>query len=242
MPGSCLLRPPGLPDPARRPSRSSCRRNQFGPTGSAKQAAKGGSCNRLWLVEPLQLGWRHIAELFLPAVPAVPAAVLPAVPFSIPLSFSRGLHREHTQFRFETVWNRPEPSWRHVSGYFATMTPDFSLYATWPTAVQIWNTYHSRWMGRFWQERGCRVIPTMNLSDEASFDFCFDGAPQGQVLSISVADLRRLHVEKRFRDGLDAMLERLSPILLLVCGRLPCTLDCPVLEFAPAWCELRKLG
>jgi len=145
-------------------------------------------------------------------------------------------------YRFEPTWNRIEPSWRHVSGYFATMTPVFSLYASWPTALQIWNTYRSRWLGRYWQERGCNVIPTMNWSDEASFDFCFDGVPQGQVLSISVADLRRPHVEKRFRDGLDAMLERLSPRLLLVYGQLPFALDCPVLEFAPAWCELRKLG
>jgi len=190
-------------------------------------------------VEPLQFGWRHIAEFFLPAVPA---AVLPAAPFSSPLSFSRGLHREHTQFRFETVWNRPEPSWRHVSGYFATMTPDFSLYATWPTAVQIWNTYRSRWMGRFWQERGCRVIPTMNWSDEASLEFCFDGVAENQVLTISVADLRRPHVERRFRAGLAVMIERLCPRLLLVYGHLRFDSGCSVLEVPPAWTTLRLLG
>lgn len=113
------------------------------------------------------------------------------------------------------------PGWRHVSGYFATLSADFSLFASWPAAVQIWNTYRSRWLGRSWQERGCNVIPTMDWSDEATSGFCFDGVPPDQVLSISVADLRRSHVEQRFCDGLDAMLERLSPRLLLIYGRLP---------------------
>ncbi len=145
-------------------------------------------------------------------------------------------------YRFESTWNRLEPGWRHVSGYYATCSPDFSLFTTWPAAVQVWNTYRSRWLGRYWQECGCNVIPTMNWSDERSFDFCFDGIPPGQILTISVADLRRLHVERRFRDGLDAMLERLSPRLLLIYGRLPFAIDCPVMEFPPDWEALRKLA
>jgi hypothetical protein len=52
------------------------------------------------------------------------------------------------------------------------------------------------------------VIPTVNWSDAASFAFCFDGIPPGQILTLAVADLRRSRVEQRFRAGLEAMLER----------------------------------
>ncbi|MBK5938304.1 hypothetical protein CCR96_03275 [Halochromatium roseum] len=60
-------------------------------------------------------------------------------------------------------------------------------------AAQLWNTYRSRWLGRFWQEGGLRVIPTVNWSDQRSFTFCFDGIETSQILSIGTADCRRGH-------------------------------------------------
>ncbi len=143
-------------------------------------------------------------------------------------------------YRFEAVWNRPAPGARHVAGYFATCSPDFSLYPDWPLAAQIWNTYRSRWLARYWQAGGLRVIPTLNWSDAASFAFCFDGIPSGQILTIAVADLRRPHVERRFRAGLEAMLARLRPRQLLVYGRLPYDPGCPVIEVRPDWAPWRR--
>lgn len=144
-------------------------------------------------------------------------------------------------YRFETAWNRIEPGWRHVRAYYAACTPDFSLYPQWPRAVQLWNTYRTRYLGRYWQERGCRVIPTVNWSNRASYDFCFDGIPPGQIVSLSVSDLRRPHVERRFRDGLAQMIERLRPRLLLIYGRLRFDPGCERIEIPPAWEHLRRL-
>ncbi len=152
-------------------------------------------------------------------------------------------------YRFESAWTQPDIGARHVAGYFATCTPDFSLYPDWPIAAQLWNTYRSRWLGRYWQEGGLRVIPTVNWSDRRSFAFCFDGIESGQILSISTADCRRDHVRRRFDDGLDAMLERLQPRSLIVYGRLrPAQRQridqtgCQRLEIAPAWEQLRALA
>ncbi|MFP4496238.1 MAG: DUF4417 domain-containing protein [Halochromatium sp.] len=72
-------------------------------------------------------------------------------------------------YRFESTWTRLDIGARHVAGYFATLTPDFSLYPDWPLAAQLWNTYRSRWLGRYWQEGGLRVIPTVNWSDARAF-------------------------------------------------------------------------
>jgi hypothetical protein len=144
-------------------------------------------------------------------------------------------------YRFETTWNRPEVGYRHVSRYAATCTPDFSIYPTWPAAMQIWQTYRARWLGCFWYSRGCRVIPTVNWSDRQSWAFCFDGLPPGQILTISVTDTRRPHVERRFRAGLEAMIERLTPRLLLVYGRLRFDPGCEIREITPDWERLRAL-
>ena len=50
------------------------------------------------------------------------------------------------------------------------ITPDFSLYRDWPVMLQQWNVYHSRWVGRFWQEHGLRIIPTVNWSTPDSYE------------------------------------------------------------------------
>lgn len=144
-------------------------------------------------------------------------------------------------YRFEACWNRPDPGWRHVSSYYATCSPDFSLYPDWPMPVQLWNTYRSRWIARYWQEQGIRVIPTVNWSDKASFEFCFGGIPLDEVVTISVADLRRSHVERRLRAGIEAMAARLRPRLLLVYGHLPFDPGCELLEIRPDWERLRAL-
>ncbi|MBK1633557.1 hypothetical protein CKO31_22985 [Thiohalocapsa halophila] len=152
-------------------------------------------------------------------------------------------------YRFESTWNQPEVGLRHVSGYFAACSPDFSLYPSWPRAAQIWNTYRSRWVARFWQERGIKVIPTVNWSDAQSFEFCFDGLRERSILAISTADCRRPHVERRFAAGLQAMLERCRPATLIVYGRLKCrhrdacdAAGCRVIEVAPAWERLREIA
>jgi hypothetical protein len=123
-------------------------------------------------------------------------------------------------YRFEPAWTQPDVGARHVAGYCAACTPDFSLYPDWPIAAQVWNTYRSCWLGRYWQDGGVRVIPTVNWSDHRSFAFCFDGIPSRQILTIGTADCRRAHVERRFSAGLSAMLQRLEPAALIVYGRL----------------------
>ncbi|MBK1706079.1 hypothetical protein CKO40_16340 [Halochromatium glycolicum] len=75
-------------------------------------------------------------------------------------------------YRFESTWTRLDIGARHVAGYFATLTPDFSLYPDWPLAGQIWNTYRARWLGRYWQAGGLPVIPTVNWSDTSSTSYC----------------------------------------------------------------------
>jgi hypothetical protein len=45
---------------------------------------------------------------------------------------------------FESVWNHPVKALRYLERFQAVLTPDFSLKAIMPLAVQVWNTYRSR--------------------------------------------------------------------------------------------------
>ncbi|MGM1051830.1 MAG: DUF4417 domain-containing protein [Pseudomonadota bacterium] len=145
-------------------------------------------------------------------------------------------------YRFETTWNKPNAALIHLRRYWAVMTPDFSLYPQWPVVVNQWNTYRSRWLGRWWQRQELRVIPTVNWSDEASHAYCFDGIPPGQIVTIGVPDTRRPHVVERYRAGVEAMCERLSPRLVIVYGCSPVEIDALTLEIAPDWHRLRSVS
>lgn len=83
-------------------------------------------------------------------------------------------------YRLEALWRRP----RHYAELFlrhhiaALIEPDFSLWTDDPLAVQLFNVYRARWLGRAWQDAGIPVIPSLGWSDARSFSFCFAGIPQ----------------------------------------------------------------
>ncbi len=128
-------------------------------------------------------------------------------------------------YRFESTWTKPDSALQRLYRFRGVLTPDFSLYADWPLAVQQWNHYRSQWLGRYWQEHGIKVIPTVNWSTPDSFDWCFTGIPPGQIVALAVPDMRRSPVKAAFIAGFEAMQAAVQPIRILVYGKLPFTDD-----------------
>ena len=124
-------------------------------------------------------------------------------------------------YRFESVWTNPDTALQRLYRFRGALTPDFSLYADWPLAVQQWNHYRRQWLGRYWQEHGLRVIPTVNWSTPDSFDWCFTGIPPGQIVALAAPDLRQARVKAAFSAGFHAMQAALQPTRILVYGNLP---------------------
>lgn len=140
--------------------------------------------------------------------------------------------------RFESVWSRQFAGMGRVSRFWGALTPDFSLYTDFSLAAQVWQVYRSRWVGRFWQECGLRVIPSVNWSLPWSFDFCFLGIQQGSIVALSVPDQRDEATAILFKLGFDEMLKTVRPQQILVYGKLP--FPCQIAkEFPPDWIKLR---
>ncbi len=138
--------------------------------------------------------------------------------------FSRAaVHFFLDDYRFETVWARPRRALEHLSKYQILLTPDFSLYSDWPLVMQQWNVYRSRWCGRYWQELGYAVIPTVSWSTPDSFAFCFNGLPQNSVVAVSAmgVNLGEAVQRRRFTAGFQEMITRLTPTMVLTYGPLP---------------------
>ena len=113
---------------------------------------------------------------------------------------------------FERVWNKPKKYLNILKDYKSVCSPDFSLYTDYPIAVQIWNTYRNRWLGRYWQINGIQVIPTVGWSTPESYDFCFLGIePRSTVAISSIGILKNPEAIELFIMGFEEMKEQIKP-------------------------------
>ena len=130
-----------------------------------------------------------------------------------------GIHFYLDDYQFERIWNNPSEYVEILADYECILSPDFSLYLDMPMAMKIWNIYRSRLIGQYYQSCGIKVIPTISWAEEETFEFCFDGIPQGSIVSISTIGVKR---DKDAKDiwakGMDAMIEKIKPSTILVYG------------------------
>lgn len=82
-------------------------------------------------------------------------------------------------YQFNRLWTAPDVYLPMLSGFRCVATPDFSMYTDFPKAIQIYNHYRKHWLGRYWQDHGITVIPTIAWSTPDSYEWCFDGEPVG---------------------------------------------------------------
>lgn len=133
---------------------------------------------------------------------------------------SNGVHFFIDDYQFERVWNRPQFYIEKLKQFDCCFTPDFSLYTDMPMAMQIYNVYRSRLIGQMMQDEGIKVIPTVGWSDEKSYSFCFDGLPEKGVVAVSTVGIMRNKAAKElFYKGMEAMIERLNPLKIIMYGK-----------------------
>lgn len=130
-----------------------------------------------------------------------------------------GIHFYLDDYQFERIWNNPEEYVEVLDQYQCILSPDFSLYLDMPIAMKIWNVYRSRLIGQYYQSMGIKVIPTISWAEKETFEFCFDGIPEGSIVSISTIGVKRdENALKIWKDGMDAMIEKIKPEAIVVYG------------------------
>lgn len=123
---------------------------------------------------------------------------------------------------FERLWNNPERYISVFQRYRAIVSPDFSQYPNMPRVMQMWNHYRKMWLSQYYASHGIKVIPAPCWSDEASFEYCFDGMPKKSCLCISTAGcVSNKQVFKAFMKGYEKTLEVLQPSQLIIYGIAP---------------------
>jgi hypothetical protein len=141
-------------------------------------------------------------------------------------------------YRFEVCWTKPERPLTRLQRVGTSLTPDFSLWREMPMAVQLFQTYRSRWCGLWMLQHGIDVIPTVSWSTADSYRYCFAGLAACSVAAVStVGVLRDREALRLFGDGYSAMLAIAQPSAVLCYGRWPKGLHqgVPVIEYPTRW-------
>ncbi len=100
-----------------------------------------------------------------------------------------GVHFFVDDYRFNGIYNNPERSLKKYSQYAFLLSPDFSTYADMNLWRQLESVAKNRWCGRYWQEQGLTVIPTISWSTPRSYEFCFDGVEKNSIIAIGMIGL-----------------------------------------------------
>lgn len=150
-----------------------------------------------------------------------------------------GVHFFIDDYQFTRLWSSPKAYVEKLSQFQAVCTPDFSTYTDFPKAVQIYNHYRKHWLGKFWQDNGITVIPTISWSDEESYEWCFDGEPVGGVVAVSsVGTQSQKETAELFVNGYREMMKRLKPKAVIIYGLVPDECEgniIPVRAFQEKW-------
>ncbi len=125
-----------------------------------------------------------------------------------------------------SIWLFPWLALRILKHYRGIITPDFSLYQDFPFPIKIWNVYRMRAFGYWLGKNGREVINNARWGTSETYDYCFEGIEHNSIVAIGTVggSPRKLKDRKRFEDGLDELVRRLSPHTIIVYGssNYPC--------------------
>lgn len=132
-------------------------------------------------------------------------------------------HFFYDDFKFISAWREPDKYVERLRNFKAVISPDFSLYTDFPMALQILSCYRRQWCGAYWQALGIDVIPDVIWGEPDTFEWCFDGIPEGGTVAVSSVGVKRdkdwngkgLNL---FKLGFDEMIKRLHPTTILYYG------------------------
>lgn len=130
-----------------------------------------------------------------------------------------GVHFFLHDYQFERVWNYPDRYLPVLDRFKFVLSPDFSPYANMPRALKIYNVYRNRWCGRFWQDNGITVIPTVTWSDADSLRYCLDGIPKHSTIAVSTMGEGRWAKWQSLKSNWNYVMNKLQPETILLYGK-----------------------
>jgi len=120
------------------------------------------------------------------------------------------------------IWHKPYEALNRLKQYKGVITPDFSTYQDMPDPIKRYNTYRMRAFGYWLNQNGVKIINNVRFGSPETYDYCFSGIPKNSIICIgTIGCVKRKKDWYRLEQGLDELIRRLSPKILLVYGSVP---------------------
>lgn len=111
------------------------------------------------------------------------------------------------------IWNHPKKAYEILKHFEGIIAPDFSTYFDFPKPLKIYNLYKMNAFG-YWYGQICnkKVIVNARWDFVDSFDYCFDGIKDGDIVSIGILASGLKHKENQvfFKQGLEHLISNKS--------------------------------
>lgn len=134
----------------------------------------------------------------------------------------KGVHFFLDDYQFRRLLSNIDRYIPMLQRFRYVMSPDFSTYTDFPKVMQIYNHYRKHWCAAYMQEAGIQVIPTISWSTPDSYDWCFDGEPEGGTVAVSsVGCMNSKEKKALFLAGYEEMVRRLQPETIIFYGSVP---------------------
>lgn len=130
-----------------------------------------------------------------------------------------GVHFFLHDYQFERVWKYPDRYVEVLKKFAYVLSPDFSPYADIPKSLKIFNVYRKMWCGRYWQENGINVIPTITWGNNEDLDWCLDGVPRYSTIAISTMGEGRWGNFRALKSNWQRIMDKLEPKTILLYGK-----------------------
>lgn len=121
-------------------------------------------------------------------------------------------------YHFESLWSKPNRYLNILKFYNGVICPDFSVYEVQPKVMNMWNVYRNRWLARYLQEQGIKVILDVSWADPSTYDYCFSGIEKYSPICVSTVGTRLLSNRQMFIQGFEELIRRVEPVELFVYG------------------------
>lgn len=129
-----------------------------------------------------------------------------------------GLHFYLDDYQFERIWREPEKYIEIMKRYDCALTPSYSLYMDMARPTKMHNVFRARLLGQMMQDAGIVTIPIVYWAGAESWEYCFDGLPEGGTVSTLTMGIANDDVWQVWRAGMEEYIKRKHPDRILLYG------------------------
>lgn len=119
-----------------------------------------------------------------------------------------------------SIWTYPAEALKIIRHFQGVISPDFSTYSDFPEPIKIYNIYRMRAFDCFMESQGIPHIHNVRWGTKETWKYCFDGVPEGSIVSIGTiaSGLGRKENRRLFEEGFKKMIDVLHPKAIIIYG------------------------